>query len=55
MKNHYAIKNLHSLWDDVIYLYCKNPKRPFTEETWADFGEIADDLADRFTFTRKET
>jgi hypothetical protein len=55
LKYHYTANELHAVWDIVIYTYYKNPKRPFTKETWADFGEISDDLKSRFTFTRKET
>jgi hypothetical protein len=55
LKNHYSANELHAVWDNVIYTYYKNPKRPFTAATWADFGHIADDLRSRFTFTKAET
>jgi hypothetical protein len=54
VKNHYSASELHAVWDNVIYTYHKNPKRPFTQGTWADFGAIADDLQSKFTFSKKE-
>jgi len=55
VKNHYSAPELHAVWDNVVYSYHKNPKRPFTKETWADFGAMAEDLHSRFTFTKTET
>lgn len=55
LKNHYSANELHAVWDNVIYTYHTNPKRPFTSATWADFGHLADDLQSRFTFTKAET
>jgi len=31
LKNRYSTKNLHALWDNVIYQYRKTIYRPFTE------------------------
>lgn len=55
LKNHYSANELHAVWDNVIYTYHTNPKRPFTAQTWADFGAIADDLKSRFSFSKAET
>lgn len=55
IKNHYSANELHALWDNVIYTYHKNPVRPFTEATWADFGHLSDDLHSKFTIPTTET
>ena len=55
LKNHYSANELHAVWDNVIYTYHTNPKRPFTPDTWADFGHIADDLKSRFSFSKSDT
>lgn len=55
LKNHYSSPELHAVWDNVIYTYHKNPKRPFTKDSWADFGHTADDLQSRFSFSKAET
>ena len=44
MKNHYTVKNLHSLWDTVLYKYHKTIYRPFTAESFDDFGKLATEL-----------
>jgi len=54
LKNHYSANELHAVWDNVIYTYHKNPKRPFTAATWSDFGALADDLVHQYTFTTSE-
>lgn len=56
LKNHYAANELHAVWDNVIYTYHKNPKRPFTADSWSDFGAISDDLEAKFhnTFSKKD-
>jgi len=55
LKNHYSANELHAVWDNVIYNYHKNPVRPFTKDTWADFGALATDLNSQFTFKDSET
>lgn len=39
----YAVKSLHSLWDKVLYEERYNIRRPFTEETWAEFSIKVDE------------
>jgi hypothetical protein len=34
LKFHYKANELHAVWDNVIYEYHTNPKRPFTPATW---------------------
>lgn len=55
LKGHYKANELHAVWDNVIYTYYTNPKRPFTAESWADQGALSDDLKKKFTFTKTET
>lgn len=55
LKNHYSANELHAVWDNVIYQYHKNPKRPFTQDTWLTFGGLADDLVKQFKFSKTET
>jgi hypothetical protein len=54
LKNHYSANELHAVWDNVIYKYHTNPKRPFSAATWSDFGSIATDLVGEFSFTQKD-
>lgn len=54
LKYHYSSNELHAVWDNVIYAYHKNPKRPFTENSWLDFGALADDLVGQFSFKKSE-
>jgi len=55
LKGHYTANELHAVWDTVIYTYHTTPKRPFTAETFADQGVVADDLKSRFSFTKSDT
>lgn len=55
LKNHYSANELHAVWDNVIYSYHTNPKRPFTAASWNDFGALADDLVGQFSFKKSET
>lgn len=54
LKNHYSANELHAVWDNVIYTYHVNPKRPFSTATWSDFGAVASDLVGQYTFTKSE-
>lgn len=54
LKNHYSASELHAVWDNVIYTYHTNPKRPFSAATWSDFGAIASDLVGQYTFSNAE-
>ena len=33
----YSVRNLHALWDKVMYEERTSVSRPFTPETWAAF------------------
>ena len=55
LKYHYGANELHAVWDNVIYNYHKNPTRPFTKDSWADFGALANDLVGQFSFSSSET
>lgn len=54
-KSHYGAKELHAVWDEVIYANHKSIKRPFTSTTWADFGDMSTELLDGVTVTTSET
>jgi hypothetical protein len=54
LHNHDGAKELHAVWDKVIYAYHKNPPRPFTKDSWAMQGAMALDLFDQFKFTPKQ-
>uniref|UniRef100_A0A7S3CJC2 Uncharacterized protein n=1 Tax=Strombidium rassoulzadegani TaxID=1082188 RepID=A0A7S3CJC2_9SPIT len=54
LKYHYKANELHAVWDNVVYLYHVNPKRPFTESSWGDFGAIATDLNERVKISSTE-
>lgn len=54
LKNHYSANELHAVWDNVIYTYHTNPKRPFTAATWSDFGSLASDLIHQYTFSSSD-
>lgn len=54
LKNHYGANELHAVWDNVIYNYHKNPVRPFTKDTWADFGALATDLVGQYSFSSSD-
>ena len=49
LKNHYSANELHAVWDNVIYQYHTNPKRPFTAATWNDQGVMAKELVSEYT------
>lgn len=54
LKGHYSYNELHAVWDSVIYTYHKAPARPFTADSWADFGALSDDLRSKFTFAKTD-
>jgi len=42
-------KNLHAVWDSVIYEFTGYGNLPFTAETWATNGKDAQTLMDKYT------
>ena len=54
LKYHYSANELHAVWDNVIYQYYKSVKRPFTADSFAQQGEIANELKDAFQFSTSE-
>ena len=54
LKGHYSANELHAVWDNVIYTYHKNPKRPFSAATWSDFGALSEDLVHQYTFSSSD-
>jgi len=41
LPNHYSAKNLHSVWDKVVYEFKYSAPLPFTEESWESIGIIS--------------
>ena len=41
-------KNLHSVWDSVIYLYTATPRMPFNENDWATLGNEAESILSKY-------
>ena len=37
-------KNLHAVWDEVVYEFHVNPKLPFNSDSWALLGDEASKL-----------
>ena len=44
LKSHYTAKNLHSVWDTMIYTFYKTIYRPFNIESWDELGDMAKQL-----------
>ncbi len=43
-------KNLHSVWDSVLYLYTATPSMPFSNSGWDDLGSEAQNMESKFNF-----
>ena len=43
-------KNLHSVWDSVIYLYTGTPALPFSSDDWDSLGADAQTMESKFSF-----
>lgn len=41
-------KNLHSVWDSVIYLYTATPRMPFNTNDWNYLGNEADGILKKY-------
>jgi len=41
-------KNLHAVWDSVIYLYTATPRMPFNENDWAHLGTEAEGILKKY-------
>lgn len=54
LPNHYGAKNLHSVWDKVIYQFHKSIKLPFTEDTWASLSDDCDKIRKTHTVTKEK-
>jgi len=54
LKNHYSIKELHALWDSVIYEFHTNDKLPYDEAGWNKLGDSVDILKNRFIINPNE-
>lgn len=47
-------KNLHSVWDSVLYLYTATPSMPFSAGGWDDLGADATNMESKFSFQPSE-
>lgn len=54
LKYRYRAKNLHSVWDKVLYVYHQSVSRPFTEDAFEEFEQRCVDLRESFNFTDEE-
>jgi hypothetical protein len=54
LKYHLGAKNMHSLWDSVLYTYRKTMHRPFSQDTWDFVGNIAWELLSQYQVTKAE-
>jgi len=54
LKYHLGAKNMHSLWDSVLYTYRKTMHRPFSQDTWDFVGNIAWELLSQYQVTETE-
>lgn len=41
-------KNLHSVWDSVIYLYTATPRMPFNANDWGTLGTEAEGILTKY-------
>ena len=47
-------KNLHSVWDSMIYAYTGTPDMPFSNALWHQIGADADNMESSYEFTPSE-
>lgn len=48
LPSHYSLKNLHAVWDRVVYKLKKNPHLPFEADGFADFDDYVDSLMQNY-------
>lgn len=53
LPNHYGAKNLHSVWDKVLYEFKYYPKLPFSEKDWDALGETAAGYVKKYKISQK--
>lgn len=54
LKSHDKAKELHAVWDVVVYTLHVNPKRPFNQDSWSAQESIANDLISKFSFDKSD-
>lgn len=52
--SHYSTKELHAVWDSVMYEFHVNDKVPYTDATWAALGSTVTKLRNRFSISPNE-
>ena len=48
LPSHYGADSLHAVWDKVVYEFKYYPTLPFTDETWAEIGDYANEFTTKF-------
>eukprot|EP00347_Sterkiella_histriomuscorum_P010921 403374421 len=48
------VKNLHSLWDSVVYEFTDTPSMPYNSNGWNKLGSAIQTMASKFTFPNNE-
>ena len=51
---HYGKKNLHSVWDSVVYHFRANDKLPYNASAWRKVGHYAKKLVDTYEIPDSE-
>jgi len=54
LKGEYGVKNLHSLWDSVLYEFNADVALPFNSSEWKSFGTEVDSLTKKHSITKAE-
>lgn len=47
-------KNLHSIWDSVVYEYTATPHMPFGSSDWSNLGSKAQGMESKYSFASSE-
>jgi len=48
------VKNLHSLWDSILYEFVGTPSMPFSYNDWMELGQNITKMETAFTFNANE-
>jgi len=55
LPNHYDVKELHALWDKVLYAEKQNIARPFDSESWSSFQQHVEELMSTYAYAVKSS
>lgn len=48
------VKNLHSVWDSLIYAYEDSPQMPYSSNGWNSLGSAVQSMTSKYTFAPTE-